>query len=80
MNSPSKTKQVSNQNLSPDAKSSPKSLPGSDKQTDFLRSPKRNITNESMLSRMSELHSDGSILRRNNMRFGVKTTQKEKNP
>lgn len=36
--------------------------------------------NESMLSRMSELHSDGSILRRNNMRFGVKIAQKDKFP
>ena len=31
--------------------------------------------NESMFSRMSELHSDGSILRRNNIRFGVKPPQ-----
>ena len=35
--------------------------------------PSSNAMNESMFSRMSELHSDGSILRRNNMRFGVKT-------
>jgi len=33
--------------------------------------------NDSMFSRMSELHSDGSILRRNNMRFGVKPKMKE---
>ena len=33
--------------------------------------------NDSMFSRMSELHSDGSILRRNNMRFGVKAKKKE---
>jgi hypothetical protein len=29
-----------------------------------------------MMSRLSELHSDGSILRRNNMRFGVKVREK----
>lgn len=28
------------------------------------------------MSRLSELHSDGSILRRNNMRFGVKIKEK----
>jgi hypothetical protein len=33
------------------------------------------LMNESMFSRMSELHSDGSILRRNNIRFGVKPPQ-----
>jgi hypothetical protein len=33
--------------------------------------------NDSMFSRMSELHSDGSILRRNNNRFGVKLKQKQ---
>jgi hypothetical protein len=37
------------------------------------------LLNESnMFSRMSELHSDGSILRRNNIRFGVKLPQLQK--
>jgi hypothetical protein len=30
-----------------------------------------------MFSRMSELHSDGSILRRNNIRFGVKLPERQ---
>lgn len=34
--------------------------------------------NESnMFSRMSELHSDGSILRRNNIRFGVRRPEQK---
>ena len=37
----------------------------------------KSITNESnMFSRMSELHSDGSILRRNNVRFGIRFREK----
>lgn len=40
--------------------------------------PNNNLMNDSnMFSRMSELHSDGSILRRNNIRFGVKPKKKE---
>jgi hypothetical protein len=38
-----------------------------------------NLMNESnMFSRMSELHSDGSILRRNNIRFGVRRPEAKK--
>ena len=37
----------------------------------------KNALNESnWFSRMSELHSDGSILRRNNIRFGVKLNRR----
>lgn len=40
------------------------------------------LNQSNMFSRMSELHSDGSILRRNNIRFGVKLAPKkaEKEP
>ena len=39
--------------------------------------PKNALNESNWFSRMSELHSDGSILRRNNIRFGVKLQKRE---
>jgi hypothetical protein len=45
--------------------------------TDLSPTIKNALNESNWFSRMSELHSDGSILRRNNIRFGVKLQKKE---